>query len=272
MATDLTPPSRIVEPRGGVHAALHGAARLLDGGGVEPWITDHPWSREEAEEVLQPASGKAIAAGLALAGLGAGVFLALRRAAAGAEEPGGEVLLWLWLAGFCGGGLALAWLGLRQRLARRRWGGATLRLLRFPCLLGERLEAELVRPPDAPRLPGLAARLSCVVEHVRHVPDHRARSVGRRRWRLERAVRWSETRRLPGWGASRVPIRFDLPPGGPEVVPTALSRAEPRYWDLEVWSLGAGLPFHAAWLVPVYARPGPAGGEGRSPEAEGAAV
>lgn len=272
MTGTLEPPTRIAEPRGGVASSLRGAARLLGGAAAEPWTADHDWSREEAEEVLQATSGKAVLAGLALAVAGAAVFLVLRRAAAAAPEEAGGAFLWAWVAGFAGGGLALAWLGLRQRLARARWGGAALRLRRFPCFLGERLEAELVRPPDAPRLPGLAARLSCVVEHARQEPEHRARHVGRRRWRMERAVRWTETRRLPGWGASRVSIRFDLPPEGPEVVPTELSRPEPRYWELEVWSTGLALQFHAVWLVPVYARPGRGAGEGGRAGTGGGAV
>lgn len=256
MTSTLEPPTRILEPRAGAASALRAAARTLGGPTAEPWAADHDWSPELAEEVLQAASGRAVAAGLALVGLGAAVFMVLRRAAAAAPEEVGGGLLWLWLAGFSLGGLALAWLGLRPSLARARWGAAELRLQRFPCFLGERLEAELVRPPEAPRLPGLAARLSCVVEYAWQEAEPRARAHLRRRRRIERAVRWSETRRLPGWGASRVPIRFDLPPEGPKVVPSELSRAEPRYWELEVWSTGPGLPFHAVWLVPVYARPG----------------
>jgi hypothetical protein len=147
--------------------------------------------------------------------------------------------------------------GVLTLLRRSRHGVAELRLARFPFFLGEPLDATLVRQGPAAPLPGLHARLTCVAERWGRPTGHATEPFHEAtRRRLERVDRWSETRPVLGAMGSRIPIRFDLPPPGPDALGTELSAELPRYWELEVWAELPGLDFHAVFLVPVYQRPG----------------
>ena len=250
-----SPPARVVSPRGGVARGLVAWAGSLGrgGAGAEPWLTDHPWSREGASDE----SGRDVRHAL----VGGGLLTAVA-AVIGAlflpKVPAEMVLVpALVVAGFLAGGFWFLGTGVVTLLRRSRHGVAEVRFARFPFFLGEPLEVTLVRDGAQVRLTGLHARLTCIREawgQPSHFDDDQPRTSMKRR--LERRDGWSETRPVRGTFGARIPIRFDLPAPGPEALGTELSAELPRYWELELWAELPGLDFQAVFLLPVYRREG----------------
>ena len=222
----------------------------------EPWLADHAWRREGTIDDTASQARTALVGGGVLTVL---VSVAASAMVGDAEGPGLYVLITV-LGLFMAVGLGLIARGAYLVLRRARHGLAELRFARFPFLLGEPLEVALLREPTAPRLEGLTATLTCVVERweERDAPDHRD-DAGRSRatrvlardevWRAEKPVAWAY--------GGRIPIRFDLPRPGGAAAATALSDDPPRYWELSLHADRPGVDFGATFLVPVYERPGP---------------
>jgi hypothetical protein len=248
------PPSRVTRPRGGeargLVVRLH---RLVRGGGDEPALDDHPWRSDGALDE----SGREVRSAL----LGGAVFTSLAAGLAAAVLPRAPAealfVVGLVLGAFLLGGLWFLWIGVAGLLRRSRHGLAELRFGRFPFLLGQPLEATLVRDGPAPPLPGLHARLTCVSEVWDWSHDRDEGPARGARRSLRRVERWSETRPIRGAVGSRIQLRFDLPPPGPTVIGTRLSAEQPVYWELELWAEVEGPDFAAVFLVPVYQEPEP---------------
>jgi hypothetical protein len=250
------PPLRVTSTRGRGGRRLAGPSGGPGVGG-EPWLGDHPWRRDAADDETAREARVSLLVG--------GSFTLLASAGGAAILPAVEGLAVIGLALFLGLFLLVGlWLVARGVLSvqrRSRYGACQLRFSRFPYLLGERLDVTLVRDGATAPLPGLLARLVCVEEQWA-VPGASDRAPRRRR-----VERWSETRPVPGAGGAHVPIRFDLPPPGPDAPGTELSAELPRYWELELWADLPGLDFRAVFLVPVYQRPA----AGRGPAGDGTA-
>jgi hypothetical protein len=250
--------TRLSSSRGGGAAGLLSAvrSRSLRPDGAAPWLTDHPWRREGAlDESAREVRAALVAGGLltvAASVLGS-VFLG--------EVTGGMVVVpALVVSAVLLAGLFLLGRGVLVLLRRARHGMAELRWSRLPFYLGEPLEVVLVREGATVRLEGLTARLTCIEERWEDAPGTGSDQVGGgARRRPRRVERWSQVKAIPAAGAARVPVRFDLPPPGPEAPGTVLSSTLPRYWELELRADLPGLDFEAVFLVPVYQRPGAAG-------------
>jgi hypothetical protein len=235
---------------------------------AEPWLADHAWRREGVvDDSASQARGALV---------GGGVMTALVSTAASAmlgdaEGPGLFVLITL-LGLFMAVGLGLIARGVYLVLRRSRHGLAELRFARFPFLLGEPLEVALVREQGAPRLQGLTATLSCVVERwvEREVVDHRDDAPrGRSSRALKRAEVWRAEKPVAWVHGGRIPIRFELPAPGGAAVGTALSEDPPRYWELSLHADLPGLDFGATFLVPVYEKAKPAAPVAGEPDPAG---
>lgn len=248
------PPRRFANPRGGRRRRA-----LPETPAGEPWLGDHRWRRDGAED-LAPAEGR----GALVVG---GVLTVVGSAFAAALLPEVDWPFVLAPALFGGGllvgGLWLLARGVRAVQRRARHGVSELRFARFPFLLGEPLDATLVREGATARLEGLVARLSCVQE--RREPGTGVSGEPFEFDSYAREVTWSETRPLPGAVGTRAALRLPLPPPGPGVAGTALAGDPPRYWELELWAPGEGgrAPYLAVFLLPVYERPGAPGAAGR---------
>jgi len=227
--------------------------RALAGHPGEPWLADHAWRREGTIDDSAAQARRALVGGGVLTVL---VSMAASAMVGDAEGPGLYLLITV-LGLFMAVGLGLVARGVWLVLHRARHGLAELRFDRFPFLLGEPLEVALLREPSAPRLQGLTATLTCVVERWEERDgEGDAGDTGRsgpRRvlarhevWRAERPVAWAS--------GGRLPIRFDLPPAGGAAVATALSEDPPRYWELALHADLPGVDFGATFLVPVYER------------------
>jgi hypothetical protein len=228
--------------------------RVLAAHPGEPWLADHAWRREGTVD------DGAIQARRALVGGGVMTVLVSTAASAllgDAEGPALFVLITV-LGLLMAVALGLIARGVYLVLRRTRHGLAELRFLRFPFVLGEPLEVALLREQDAPRLQGLTATLTCVVERwVEQGEAGDAGDTGRsgpRRslqreevWRVEKPVAWAY--------GGRIPIRIDLPAPGGAAVGTALSEDPPRYWKLSLHADLPGADFGATFLVPVYEPP-----------------
>lgn len=246
-ATTQSPPPRLASPRGRPRRRPAPAAP------GEPWLADHPWRRDGAADLSPDEARRALLAGGIL------TLAASLLAAALLPETGGEAVAVpvLVLGALLLVGLWLLSRGVRTVLRRGRHGVSELRFARFPYLLGEPLDATLVRQGATAALDGVMARLTCYQERLDEGTGAPGEPQGDDRY--VRVARWSETRPVPGVTGARAPLRFDLPRPGAEVVGTALSTDPPSYWELEVWARPAeGPAYHAAFLVPVYQRPEPA--------------
>lgn len=237
------PPRRFATPRGG--RRRRGLPAAPPG---EPWLGDHRWRRDGAED-LAPVEGRG-----ALVVGGVLTVVASTFAAALLPEVDWPFVLApaLFGGGLLAGGLWLLARGVQAVRRRARHGVSELRFARFPFLLGEPLDATLVREGATARLEGLVARLSCVQERREAAVGQPGEPFGDDTW--ARQVTWSETRPLPGAVGTRAALRLPLPPPGPGVAGTALAADPPRYWELELWASGGGegAPYHAVFLVPVY--------------------
>lgn len=238
------PPPRLTSPRGPARRR-RGAAPP-----AEPWLAEHPWRRDAAEDLTGGEARKALLVGGILVLVASIIAAAILPDADGVEELAPAIIPALLLAG----GLWLLSRGVRTVLRRSRHGVSELRFARFPFLLGEPLDATLVRQGATAPLDGLHARLTCLRE-VKQEGSGMSDDIHRDD-SYKRAVAWSETRAVRGVVGERVALRFDLPPEGPEVVGTALSADPPCYWELELWAAPAeGPAYHAVFLVPIYQRP-----------------
>ncbi len=239
------PPPRLASPRGKARRRRGAPAA------AEPWLADHPWRRDGAEDLTGNEARRALLGGGILTLVASVVAAIALPEARGVEALGLAVIPALLMAA----GLWLLSRGVRTVLRRGRHGVSELRFARFPFFLGEALDATLVRQGATAALGGLRARLTCLREEKQEgsgMSDDIHRDDSYRR-----APAWSETRAVRGVVGERVAIRFDVPPPGPEAVGTALSADPPSYWELEVWAEPAeGPAYHAVFLVPVYQRPG----------------
>jgi hypothetical protein len=233
-------------------AARRRRDRLLAERPAEPWLADHPWRRGGTADETGREARRALAAGGVVTLMASGLAAAVLPSAAWPE---------LLLPALVFGVIQLAALAVLARgvylvLRRARHGVAELAFGRFPFLLGERLEVALLREPGAPRLDGLTATLTCVVERWVERDEQDGDSPGRTRTRrsLERREAWSETRPVALVAGQRLPVAFDLPRPGGEAVGTALAEDPPRYWELTLSADLPGVDFGATFLVPVYAR------------------
>lgn len=248
-ASAARPPPRLTSPRGPARRRRGQAPSA-----AEPWLADHPWRRDAAEDLTGNEARKALLVGGILTLVASIIAAAVLPEVDGLEALGAAVIPALLLAG----GLWLLSRGVRTVLRRGRHGVSELRFARFPFFLGETLDATLVRQGATAPLDGLHARLTClreVKEEGSGMSDdiHRDDSY-------KRAAAWCETRAVRGLVGERVALRFDLPPEGPEVAGTALLGDPPTYWELEAWTSPAeGPAYHAVFLVPVYQRPGDGG-------------
>jgi hypothetical protein len=136
-------------------------------------------------------------------------------------------------------------------LRRARSGALELRFARFPFLLGEPLEVELVRERGAPPLGQLTVTLSCLEERTEEVVVGDA-STGSA---VRQVVAWRESRLVSPPGGPRIPVRFDLPAPGGAVAGSVLTRHPHRRWELHLAAVRPGLDLDATFLVPVYQRP-----------------
>ncbi len=240
------PPPRLTSPRGPARRRRGPAPSA-----AEPWLADHPWRRDAAEDLTGGEARKALLVGGILTLVASIVAAAVLPEVDGLEALGAAAVPALLLAG----GLWLLSRGVRTVLRRSRHGSSELRLARFPFFLGEALDATLVRQGATAPLDGLHARLTCLREEKQEgsgMSDDIHRDDSYRR-----AVAWSETRAVRGVVGERVAIRFDLPAEGPDAAGTALAADPPTYWELEAWATPADGPaYHAVFLVPVYRRPG----------------
>jgi hypothetical protein len=228
--------------------------RVLAAHPDEPWLADHPWRREGIIDATAGQARSALVGGGVLT-----VVVSTFASAAVGDAQGPALFVALSVLGLV---MAIA-LGLVARgvylvLRRSRHGLAELRFTRFPFLLGEPLEVALLREPTAPRLDGLTATLTCVVERwVEQGEAADAGDTGRGgpRRTLEKEVVWRAERPVAWAYGGRIPIRFELPPPGGAAVGTALSDDPPRYWELALRASVPGVDFRAKFLVPVYERP-----------------
>jgi hypothetical protein len=219
----------------------------------EPWLADHAWRREGIVDDTAGQARSALVGGGLLTLLASVLASVMMR---GAEGPGLFILVVI-LGVLMAFGLGLLGRGVYLVLRRARHGLAEVRFGRFPFFLGGPLEVELLREPNAPRLPRLTARLACVVERwvEREVPSSTddARQ-GKATRVLEREEVWHAVQAVAPGPGPRIPLRFELPPPGGAAVATALSEDPPRYWELSLHADLPGVDFGATFLVPVYER------------------
>lgn len=142
------------------------------------------------------------------------------------------------------------------RLARWfKYGAGRIAFRRFPFHLGDR--AELAYVP-ARRLKGVT-RLSCTLRCIRE-SFVTTQVQGKTRTEIVSSVLHHETLELSGdaLNASHdrsVPLSFHLPA---DAEPTRLLDRPPVYWQLQISAETPGIDLDSRFLVPIYARPGPA--------------
>lgn len=220
------------------------AARSRAASPSEPWLADYAWDPEAARDESPREGRGALVKGLVMLAL-LGAFAAVLLADATGSTRKVIVAIAAVLAA---GDLAFVGWGLHRLLRCARHGSLRLRFRRFPYLLGEPLELDLIRPASGPALGPIEATLRCIQE-VREVE----RSGGDSGWTIYRSEVWSETKRLEPTAprALRFPVEFALPPAFN--LSTELSTNPPRYWELEVWSRCEGIDLGGTFLVPIYA-------------------
>ncbi len=223
--------------------------RLLAERPGEPWMADHPWNPAESRDESPRKARRALATSF--------VFLAIGGATSAAVIFTKDVETSAWIIAGVLDILAISILLYAGVLFGRlsKFGIARLRFAQFPFFSGERLDAGLSCARLAEVAPLLRLTLRCVQESivVRGHGKHRRRVVIRDQV-------WAETagidpRALSLAAGGEVPVYFPLPPSA---IPTDFSTHAPCYWEIEANASLPGLDFKALFLVPVYARPGPA--------------
>lgn len=236
---------------GGLQVALSGwrsarRARQAELHPDEPWRFDRDWdpggALDEAGAPARAALGWAVAAAAfllpfnALAALQPEGFSA---AAMGVVDLGPVLLLARSLV---------------LRLRRRRYGTSRLRFHEFPYFLGRPFSATLELSQRAPLVRALEVTLSC---EERRLLDPEADSGERPPQAEVELYRATQVTR----GARLLPLRFELPSGA-RPLGTDLADPAPRRWRLRVRGEAVGIGFDATFLVPIYAQPAGADGQG----------
>ena len=223
--------------------------RLLAERPGEPWLADCPWNLAESRDESPRKARRTLATAFILLAVG-GLTTAAAFLTTGAKPSAYAIAGVLDLVAIS---VLLYAIVLFGRLSK--FGVARLRFAQFPFFLGERLDAGLSCARLSEVAPLLRLTLRCVQEHIE------VRRYGRHRKRvIVRDQVWAETagidpRALSLAAGGEVPVYFPLPPAA---LSTNFSTREPRYWEIEAHAPLPGLDFRAAFLVPVYARPGTA--------------
>jgi hypothetical protein len=250
--TELTVPREVVMMPGvgmlafGLYLLVRGGtgllrerrrARLRARHPDEPWRGDHDWSPEGAREGSYGDAGATLViAGfcfLFLAPFNWMAFLSPERSWLLAVVVGLFDLLTVVAP------LAFAVYQLGHAL---RYGGGFVRFDRFPFFLGETLAVRLGSDRAVGKYSRLVVTLRCL--EIRGTSDPKC---------YERHV---ASRELPAGELApgiEVEATFELPGGD---YASQLTGQEPRFWTIEAHAETTGIDFKAAFLVPVYGKPG----------------
>jgi hypothetical protein len=140
------------------------------------------------------------------------------------------------------------WEALRRVLHALKFGSARLEYRRFPYRVGEPVELRWQVPAAIAQAQAGRFTLRCIAEWFEEVNSGRQRTR-----KLVHEARWQACWAFAGERAldSGLPLqlRFEPPAGLPA---SALSAAQPFFWELEVELEVPGLDYRAAYLVPVY--------------------
>jgi len=215
-------------------------ARLVATHPAEPWRYDRPWDAGGASDETGAEARRAVAQAIAAA-----AFLLPFHALSALEPEGFPVLA---LAAFDLVPVLLLGRSAHLRLRRRKYGASRLHFERFPYFLGEPFAATLVLGQRAPLVRALEVTLSC---EERRPPEPEAGDPARHGFTEVELYRATEVTR----GARELPVRFELP-AGTRPLGTDLTGPAPRRWWLRVRGKARGIDYAAAFLVPIYARPG----------------
>jgi hypothetical protein len=210
----------------------------------EPWLADWPWepSGVAAEPSWSAASLGALLVGILLVAVFTGVFVQYALPSPelhwGIKAAFGfVVLLWDWLL------LQAAFKALRDGLRTALQGPARLQFARFPFLLGQRVDVQLLAKSLAGR-DDVVVTLRCLDERLLDVTV----GLSRRRTTVSVQQLYEARAELPIFdGDAGARLAIPLPDGD---LGTRLSAEPPRYWELEVT---AGNLEPIRFLVPVYA-------------------
>jgi hypothetical protein len=230
----------------------------------EPWGGDHTWNREG---VSAAASGAGCL--FVLFWLIGVLTLFLRRTMEQAfadpdfrrnwaEDPWSTFQSSVpgpgqWLAGFIVLFVAITVLSIVMHLLHvLRYGRGRFLFDSFPYFVGEPLTGRLRIRAPAGGFDRLTLRLRCIQERAEQGSKKGSNTINV--YELWAEKREYERNTLPPGRDLDLPVRF-TPYHDPRLA-TQLSALPPQYWVLEVHGDAPGLDYNAAFLMPVYTRPG----------------
>lgn len=236
-------------------AAGRRARRMRERFPDAPWRADHPWDERGAKDMQRRGVGQMLFGMIFMI-----VFAAPFNMVAFFSAREGSALGYAF--GCVNVFVALYGVAFVYRLIRLvKYGSGRIAFRRFPYHLGETAEFDYI---PARRLEGVR-KLVCTLRCIRET-FVTTQVNGKTQTRIVSTVLHHQTRQIAGEqvGAShdgRVPLSFDLPP---EAESTRLLDRPPVYWQLQISAETPGVNLDSRFLVPVYARPGPAGEPTRS--------
>ena len=212
---------------------------------AEPWVADFAW---DPQGIADQGTGEA-----AMIFFFAVVWFAFLVPVTWLMVWHGMRMVWFLLI-FCAAGLAVLGLGCYRLAQRLKYGASWLAYKRFPFFLGETLDVEFTNPRGIGVFNSMTVTLRFIEEVDEACGSRRDPRVETVCYELYGDARQVDRPGEHNWAFGPMALSFPLP-CQPEYR-TELSRAMPRYWELQVRADTPGVDFDARFLVPVYARPG----------------